>query len=786
MVNAVLDQLARKLRADEFAGPLDDAMASRTIQSAEDRLIARYFAPLATHPGALGLSDDAAFIKPPPGCDLVLTTDAIVGGVHFFTDDAAGSGGQQGVAGESVRPRRQGRKAARISVVARAAEGNRRRLARSICRRLARRTPMLYDCPLFGGDTVRTPGPIMISVAMFGSVPEGTMVRRAGAKAGRPRFRQRHIGDAALGLALAQGRGLETERCRSASILLSRYLLPQPRNALAEAVRTHAIGGDGCLGRACRRSSPNCAGSRALRPRSRSPTCRCPTPPRPCSRPTPALLETALTGGDDYEIVCTVPPAKAESFRAAAQAAKCAVTEIGDDRSRRGGPLPRIRAARRSPSNAPLSAISEIAILKRAAYNCRINGQGTMDDVTGEKRTAANALTGISPNFEALHKSFPDLGLFARARAAQRAAVLVRIWRHRRRRRYRHRAQLGGVRRHQGGAALRRITTVPPTEVELFGTRYSAPIGIAPMGGPSLVWPGADLLMAKAAQRARVPYTLGVAGGATIEEVAKVAPDVFWLQLYRFYQNDHAIGFDLIKRATAAGVKALALTIDVPVRTTRTRESYAGLGREFRPNLRMIYEMITRPKWLMALLRHGYPRFATISNMPARTRAPTKSSVSRGKNMGGVFSWEEVARYRDRWKGPMLVKGILHPADAEKAVSLGIEGIWVSNHGGRQIEALHALDRRAAGDRLRGRQKATIVLDSGIRSGQDVMRAWARRQRGLCRQEFSLGGRRARRRGPAHLIDLYVDELRSSLGQIGARSLDEARMAAFAIRRLAL
>ncbi len=127
------------------------------------------------------------------------------------------------------------------------------------------------------------------------------------------------------------------------------------------------------------------------------------------------------------------------------------------------------------------------------------------------------------------------------------------------------------------------ITTVPPTEVELFGTRYAAPIGIAPMGGPSLVWPGADLLMAKAAQRARIPYTLGVAGGATIEEVAKVAPDVFWLQLYRFYQNDHAIGFDLIKRATAAGVKALALTIDVPVRTTRTRESYAGLGREFQP-----------------------------------------------------------------------------------------------------------------------------------------------------------------------------------------------------------
>ena len=129
--------------------------------------------------------------------------------------------------------------------------------------------------------------------------------------------------------------------------------------------------------------------------------------------------------------------------------------------------------------------------------------------------------------------------------------------------------------------------------------------------GPSLVWPGADLLMAKAAQRARVPYTLGVAGGATIEEVAKVAPDVFWLQLYRFCRTITPSA-STSSRATAAGVKALALTIDVPVRTTRSRESYAGLGREFRPTPRMIYEMMIRPRWLLALLRNGYPRFATI------------------------------------------------------------------------------------------------------------------------------------------------------------------------------
>ncbi|HET7848885.1 MAG TPA: alpha-hydroxy acid oxidase [Pseudolabrys sp.] len=322
------------------------------------------------------------------------------------------------------------------------------------------------------------------------------------------------------------------------------------------------------------------------------------------------------------------------------------------------------------------------------------------------------------------------------------------------------------------------ITDVPPVDVELFGTRYAAPIGIAPMGGPSLVWPGADLLLAKAAQRARIPYTLGVAGGATIEEIARVAPDVFWLQLYRFYQNDHAIGFDLIRRATDAGVKVMALTLDVPVRTTRSREAYAGLGREFHPTPRMIGEMIVRPKWLLALLRHGYPRFATIRQYVGE-RASTNDVIAFArKNMGGVFSWEEVARYRDKWKGPMLVKGILHPADAEKAVSMGIEGIWVSNHGGRQIEALvPSIDALPAIVSAVGK-KATVVLDSGIRSGQDVMRALALgAEAGFAGKSFLWALGALGDEGPAHLIDLYIDELRSSLGQIGARSVADARKA---------
>lgn len=320
--------------------------------------------------------------------------------------------------------------------------------------------------------------------------------------------------------------------------------------------------------------------------------------------------------------------------------------------------------------------------------------------------------------------------------------------------------------------------TLPPVEVELFGRRYAAPIGVAPMGGPSLVWPGADLLMAKAAQAARVPYTLGVAGGATIEEIGEVAPDVFWLQLYRFWKDDHKIGFDLVERAKKAEAKALALTLDVPVRTTRSRETYAGLGGEFRPNARMLYEMIVRPKWVLALLRNGYPRFATIRSYVGE-RAGTNEVIRFARTqMGGAFSWDEVARYRDRWPGPMLVKGILHPADAEKAVAMGIDGIWVSNHGGRQIEALMpTIDVLPAIVAAVG-TRATVVLDSGIRSGQDAMRALALGAKAVFAGKsflWSLGA--LGDEGPAYLIDLYIGELRAALGQIGALSVAEAREA---------
>jgi len=320
------------------------------------------------------------------------------------------------------------------------------------------------------------------------------------------------------------------------------------------------------------------------------------------------------------------------------------------------------------------------------------------------------------------------------------------------------------------------MPSLPPCDVELFGRRYAAPIGIAPMGSPAIVWPGADLHLARAAQRARIPYTLGIAGGATIEQIGEIAPDVFWFQLYRVARNDHAIGFDLVRRAAATDCHALVLTLDVPVRTTRAREVAVGLGERLRPNLKMMMQIARSPRWTYALWQNGIPRFATL-----RTYAGANPSINdvidfARREMGGAFTWEEVAKYRDRWQKTLIVKGILHPEDAEKAVSLGVDGLFVSNHGGRQIEALPAaIDALPAIVKQVGK-RATVMMDSGIRSGTDVVRACALGAAAAFAGKAFLWGLGALgEEGPRHVIDLLIAETQSALGQLGAHAPDEAR-----------
>jgi isopentenyl diphosphate isomerase/L-lactate dehydrogenase-like FMN-dependent dehydrogenase len=215
----------------------------------------------------------------------------------------------------------------------------------------------------------------------------------------------------------------------------------------------------------------------------------------------------------------------------------------------------------------------------------------------------------------------------------------------------------------------------------------------------------------------------------------------------------------------------------VPVRTTRAREVVVGLGGSgFHPDLAMLTQMVRSPGWTYALWKNGIPRFENLRSYAGANASINDVIAFARREMGGAFTWEEVAKYRDRWKKTLIVKGILHPDDAEKAVSLGVDGLFVSNHGGRQIEALPApIDALPAIVKQVGK-RATVMMDSGIRSGTDVVRAYALGADAVFAGKAFLWGLGALgEEGPSHVIDLLIEETQAALGQLGAHRPDEVR-----------
>ncbi|MBR2121233.1 MAG: thiamine-phosphate kinase [Pseudomonadota bacterium] len=294
--------------------------------SGEDDLIARYFRPLATDPGAFGLVDDAALLKS-SGDDLVVTTDAIVEGVHFLPDDPPGTIARKALRVNLSDLAAKGAAPAGFVLTLALREAKDEWLA-PFARALGE-DASAFGCPVLGGDTVSTPGPLMISITAFGRVPPGKMVRRAGARPGDRIAVTGTVGDAALGLRVLKGKiageGLDTS---AREFLIQRYRVPQPRSALALAIRDHAnaamdvsdgLAGD--LAKLCAASGVSAAIDLAAVPLSAA--------ARVLVANRNADIETVVSGGDDYEVLCTVPENRWESFAAAARHANVDITSIG-------------------------------------------------------------------------------------------------------------------------------------------------------------------------------------------------------------------------------------------------------------------------------------------------------------------------------------------------------------------------------------------------------------------------------------------------------------------------
>jgi L-lactate dehydrogenase (cytochrome) len=328
--------------------------------------------------------------------------------------------------------------------------------------------------------------------------------------------------------------------------------------------------------------------------------------------------------------------------------------------------------------------------------------------------------------------------------------------------------------------AFRRYSFVPRALVDvskrtasttLLGRPYSAPFGIAPMGLSALFAYRGDMVLAQAAAASNVPMIMSGSSLIRLEEIVQQNPDA-WFQAYLPGQKDKIAA--LIKRVIEAGYKTLVVTVDTPVMANRENNIRSGFSTPLRPSFRLAWDGLVRPSWLFGtflrtLVNHGMPHF---ENNYAERGAPIMSpSILRDFSDRGHLNWDHFKMVRRLWPGALVIKGILHPADARKAADLGADGVIVSNHGGRQLDGSVAplLVLPKIVDAV---PSIPVMLDSGVRRGTDVLKALA------LGAKFVFVGRPlgyaaavAGNEGVLHAIKLLSDEILRDMGLLGITSL---------------
>lgn len=311
----------------------------------------------------------------------------------------------------------------------------------------------------------------------------------------------------------------------------------------------------------------------------------------------------------------------------------------------------------------------------------------------------------------------------------------------------------------------------------LFGQTFNAPFGIAPVGLTGLMWPRIELMLARTAARNRIPYTLSTVATQTPEDIGALAGDMGWFQLYP--PRDREVRRDLLRRAQEAGFRVLVVTADVPTGSRRERTMRAGMTMPPRITPRFVWEAIKHPVWTVNTLREGLPRLRTIEPYAGSRDMATVLKFLRERT-GGTLSWDYIKELRDEWRGPIVVKGILHPEDALQAVAVGVDGVQVSNHGARQLDAVPAaIDALAViAPLVKGR--TAVLFDSGVRSGLDVLRALALgADFVLLGRAFVYGVAALGELGAQHTFDILMAEMTADMHNIGIERPAQARSAEF-------
>jgi len=315
----------------------------------------------------------------------------------------------------------------------------------------------------------------------------------------------------------------------------------------------------------------------------------------------------------------------------------------------------------------------------------------------------------------------------------------------------------------------------------LMGRKWSLPFGTAPIGFCNLMCPGAEQAIARAAVEANIPCILSTAGTTSLEKFKEFAPENAWFQLY--VSRVLEIADDLVKRADEAEYETLVVTVDIPISARRPRDIRNNFSVALSVTPRFVWELVSHPAWSLATLMAGIPRFENMERYTSETAAkPVAGFVS--SQISGKFDWDALKKLRDRWKRKLVVKGLLSTEDSVKARNMGCDAIVISNHGGRQLESLPSPIDVISEIRAAVGPKFPLILDSGIRSGEHIVKALA------AGADFILIGRAMMFSvsalgvsGAKTAIEILSDEFSRCLAQIGYTDIGSLKAAAPIIRR---
>lgn len=299
-------------------------------------------------------------------------------------------------------------------------------------------------------------------------------------------------------------------------------------------------------------------------------------------------------------------------------------------------------------------------------------------------------------------------------------------------------------------------------ETELFGKSYAVPFGAAPIGFMNTAWPGTDLALAKLAAKKRMAFGVSTACSTPLEAMAEAGEGFGWFQLYA--ARDAEISDNLTSRASAAGYHVLMVTVDVPMPGRRYRDIRNALNIPFHLTPRICLDLALHPRWAVETLRAGAPAFANMKTGPA---AEVSLPEIQWRMCADNFTWDKLKKLRDDWPGALIVKGLMDAGDARLAAEIGCDGVIVSNHGGRQADfapsAISALPDVA--EALAGR--AVVLMDSGVRSGADIIRAKALGADAVfAGRAFAFGAAAGGPAGLERAFEILESETRLTLGQI--------------------